>query len=79
MNGHSFQPFNYEFGERSQDINSWHYENGLIYIAASKLIKKGILIDKNSVAMTIDHIYATVDIDDERDFKWAEFLIQKGL
>ena len=54
-----------------------YYENGLLYIATVSLVKSGVLMDENSIAMPIDHPYATVDIDDEMDWQWAEFLIQK--
>jgi len=72
-----FQPHTYQFGQRSQDLDPLYYENGLLYIAATSLAKSGVLIDENSIAMPIDHPYATVDIDAEPDWQWAEFLIQK--
>ena len=72
-----FQPCAYQFGQRSQDLDSLYYENGLLYIATVSLVKSGVLMDENSIAMPIDHPYATIDIDDEMDWQWAEFLIQK--
>ena len=72
-----FQPYAYQFGQRSQDLDSLYYENGLLYIATVSLVKSGVLMDENSIAMPIDHPYATIDIDDEMDWQWAEFLIQK--
>ena len=77
INRNRFQPYTYQFGQRSQDLDPLYYENGLLYIATVSLVKSGVLMDENSIAMLIDHPYATVDIDDETDWKWAEFLIQK--
>ena len=77
INCNRFQPYTYQFGQRSQDLDPLYYENGLLYIATVSLVKSGVLMDKNSLAMPIDHPYATVDIDDEMDWQWAEFLIQK--
>ncbi|MBL6876012.1 MAG: acylneuraminate cytidylyltransferase family protein [Chitinophagales bacterium] len=77
IKGNHFRPHTYQFGQRSQDLEPLYYENGLLYIAAASLAKSGVLMDENSIAMPIDHPYATVDIDDETDWQWAEFLIQK--
>jgi CMP-N-acetylneuraminic acid synthetase len=77
INCNRFQPYTYRFGQRSQDLDPLYYENGLLYIATVSLVKSGVLMDENSIAMPIDHPYATVDIDDEMDWQWAEFLIQK--
>lgn len=77
LKGNHFQPYTYQFGQRSQDLDPLYYENGLLYITASELLKEGVLMDDNSIAMPINHPYATVDIDNEIDWQWAEFLIQK--
>tara|TARA_B110000467_G_C18292063_1_gene465480 strand:+ start:832 stop:1500 length:669 start_codon:yes stop_codon:yes gene_type:complete len=77
INCNRFQPYTYQFGQRSQDLDPLYYENGLLYIATVSLVKSGVLMDENSIAMPIDHPYATVDIDDEMDWQWAEFLMQK--
>lgn len=42
VNG-TFMPFNYEIGQRSQDLEPLFFENGLLYIAKSKLILEGKL------------------------------------
>jgi len=71
-----FKPYTYTFGQRSQDLESLYYENGLLYICSYELAKEGKLIGNEPSAMVVDHPFASVDIDTELDWKWAE-LIQK--
>lgn len=79
INNGVFMPTSYNFGERSQDLSPLYYENGLIYISSTSLIKKGILMNESSVPMIVNHTYSSVDIDTELDWNWAEFLIQQNL
>ena len=79
INNGVFMPTSYNFGERSQDLSPLYYENGLIYISSTSLIKKGILMNERSVPMIVNHTYSSVDIDTELDWNWAEFLIQQNL
>jgi len=72
-----FHPMNYEFGQRSQDIEPLYYENGLLYIAKSEMLEKGKLMDKKSYPFFIDHPFADVDIDEKKDFEYAEYLFKK--
>lgn len=72
-----FLPFNYKIGQRSQDLEPLYYENGLLYIIKSSLIKEGILIDENAFPHEIDSIFAQVDIDTQEDFDFAEYLYKK--
>lgn len=72
-----FLPFNYKIGQRSQDLEPLYYENGLLYIIKSSLIKEGVLIDKNAFPYEIDSIFARVDIDTQEDFDFAEYLYKK--
>lgn len=71
----NFIPWNYCFGQRSQDISPLYYENGLIYISHFSLIDEGKIINDNPLPFIIDHPYAQVDIDTIDDFKYAESLI----
>lgn len=73
----NFIPFNYEVGQRSQDLEPLFFENGLLYIAKAALIRKGILISENSFPFEVDHIFAKVDIDTQDDLEYAEYLIKK--
>ena len=70
----TFKPYTYEFGQRSQDLEPLYYENGLLYLCKYELAKNGKLISKNPTAMIIDHPFASVDIDTELDWKWAELI-----
>lgn len=71
-----FTPTSYHFGQRSQDLAPLYFENGLIYISSYDLILKGSILSDNPIAMKIDHPFATVDIDTELDFQWAEFILK---
>lgn len=72
-----FVPFNYQIGQRSQDLEPLYYENGLLYISSASLIKQGIIMSQNGFPMMIEHPFAQVDIDTQDDFDYAQFLIQK--
>lgn len=71
-----FIPWNYKFGQRSQDLEPLFYENGLIYISSKKLISQGIISDEHAYPYVLDHPYAMIDIDTLDDFKKAEDLIK---
>lgn len=79
-----FIPFNYKIGQRSQDLEPLFYENGLLYISKAKLIlpldcarDDSKIISENAYPFIIEHIFASVDIDTEDDFEYAEYLFQK--
>jgi CMP-N-acetylneuraminic acid synthetase len=72
-----FKPLTYAYGQRSQDLKANYYENGLLYIASVEQLKKGVLLNEASMAVVVDHPYATVDIDDQQDWDWAEFLLSR--
>ncbi|MDQ6472088.1 acylneuraminate cytidylyltransferase family protein [Flavobacterium sp. LHD-80] len=74
-----FIPFNYKVGQRSQDLEPIFYENGLLYITKSKLIFDDIIISENAFPFEINHIFASVDIDTQEDFEYAEYLFQKHI
>lgn len=72
-----FCPWNYEFGQRSQDLEPLYYENGLLYISAKKLIQNGEIIGDNMFPMIVDHIYGQIDIDTRNDMDYAEYILKK--
>lgn len=72
-----FIPFNYTIGQRSQDLEPLFFENGLLYITKTKLIKDNIIISENAFPFEVNHIFANVDIDTQEDFDYAEYLYQK--
>ena len=73
----TFVPFNYEIGQRSQDLEPLYFENGLLYISKAKLILEGKIISENAFPFEVDSIFANVDIDTKEDMDYAEYLFNK--
>jgi CMP-N-acetylneuraminic acid synthetase len=73
-----FQPFNYTIGQRSQDLESLFFENGLLYITKASLILKDIIVSENVFPFEVNHIFANVDIDTLEALEYAEYLYQKN-
>ena len=73
-----FIPFNYEIGQRSQDLKSLYFENGLLYITKAALILENRIISEKAFPYLVNHIFAQVDIDTQEDFYYAAFLIEKS-
>lgn len=73
-----FTPFNYEIGQRSQDLQPLFFENGLLYITNTKLIQNDIIISKDAFPFEVNHIFANVDIDTSDDFNYAEYVMKKS-
>lgn len=74
-----FIPFNYEIGQRSQDLEPLYFENGLLYISKASLILDDNIICKNAYPMIVNHVFADVDIDTQEDFEYAEYLYNKHI
>lgn len=72
-----FSPFNYNIGQRSQDLEPLYFENGLLYITKAKAILDGKIITENAFPFVVNHIFANVDIDTQEDFDYAEYLLLK--
>lgn len=72
-----FIPFNYEPGQRSQDLEPLYFENGLLYICKSELIFNDTIISEEAYPMLIDHPFGSVDIDTLEDFDYAVYLHKK--
>lgn len=70
-----FVPFNYELGQRSQDLEPLYFENGLLYISKTSLILNNKIFSENGFPFEINHPFANVDIDTKEDFEYANFLI----
>lgn len=77
IENNKFSPWNYYFGQRSQDMEPLYYENGLLYISSKQLILNGRIMGDNMYPMVINHIYGTVDIDTPEDLLYAEY-VAKG-
>jgi CMP-N-acetylneuraminic acid synthetase len=74
-----FIPYNYEIGQRSQDLDPLYFENGLLYITKAALVFNDIIISENAFPFEIDHIFANVDIDTQDDFDYAQYLYHKHI
>jgi len=73
-----FVAFNYEIGQRSQDLEPLFFENGLLYISKSKLLLEGKIMSEKAVPYIVNHVFANVDIDTKEDFEYAEYLLNKN-
>ena len=67
-----FQPGNYSFGQRSQDLQADYYENGLLYISSRSLILEGQITGSDNQALIVDHPFGQIDIDYPEDLQIAE-------
>lgn len=72
-----FQPWNYHYGQRSQDLEPLYYENGLLYISSKDLLMQGKIVSENMYPMVVDHIFGEVDIDTREDMEYAEFIAKR--
>lgn len=66
-----FVPYNYTFGQRSQDIESLYTENGLLYITKASKIRDGIILAQHNKMLVVHDELPIIDIDTEADFKNA--------
>lgn len=78
INNGNFQPKNYKFGQRFQDMEQLYFENGLLYISKSDLIKEGKIIGENNYPFIVNHPFSEVDVDTQEDFEYAEYLFKKS-
>ena len=72
-----FQPFNYNFGQRSQDLAPLYFENGLLYITKRELVMQEKIISESAYPFEVEHAFANVDIDTLADFDYACYLFEK--
>jgi len=72
-----FVPFNYKIGQRSQDLESLYFENGLLYITKASLILEDKILGENNFPFIVEHPFAHVDIDTLEDFEYAEYLMNR--
>ena len=77
ITNHKFMPYNYEVGQRSQDLEPLYYENGLLYITKASIILQNEIITKDAFPLEVNHPFANVDIDTQEDFDYAEYLVGK--
>lgn len=72
-----FVPYNYELGQRSQDLEPLYFENGLLYVLQSDLIRQGKIVGEHSFPFVVDNPFSEVDIDTQADFDYAAYLMSK--
>ena len=72
-----FLPWNYYYGQRSQDLDPLYYENGLLYISSKDLLLQGKIVSENVYPMIVDHIFGEVDIDTREDMAYAEYIAKQ--
>ncbi len=70
----NFVPFNYQIGQRSQDLEPLYYENGLLYLMKSDLLLQEKIMGNRAFPFIVDHPFASVDIDTQSDFDLATCL-----
>ena len=72
-----FVPWNYHFGQRSQDLDPLYYENGLLYISSKELLLQEIIEGPTAYPLVVTHPFGDVDIDTEEDFRYAEYMLNQ--
>lgn len=72
-----FVPWNYKFGQRSQDLEPLYYENGLLYITKKDLLLQEIIEGPTAYPLVVNHPFGEVDIDTFQDFKYAEYMLNQ--
>lgn len=72
-----YVPWNYKFGQRSQDLEPLYYENGLLYITKKELLLQEIIEGPTAYPLVVDHPFGEVDIDTIQDFHYAEFMLNQ--
>lgn len=77
ISNNQFVPYNYEIGQRSQDLEPLYFENGLLYITKTSLIRENIIISQDAFPLEVGHPFAGVDIDTQEDFDYALYLYHK--
>ena len=71
-----FVPWNYRFGQRSQDLEPLYYENGLLYIIRKDLLLQGRIFGDTMYPLVVEHPFGEVDIDTKEDMAYAEYMLK---
>lgn len=72
-----FIPWNFTFGQRSQDMEPLYFENGLLYISHRELILKGCIRGESLYSLIADHPFGYLDIDTQEDFEMIAYYSHK--
>ena len=68
-----FVPWNFVFGQRSQDMEPLYFEDGLLYISHRDLILNGRIRGDSLYSLIVDHPFGSLDIDTREDFDLVEY------
>lgn len=79
IENNQFIPFNYEIGQRSQDLVPLYFENGSLYITKAALILEDVIISESAYPLEVNSIFTHVDIDTQENLDYAEYLYQKHI
>lgn len=74
INNNQFIPWNYQFGQRSQDLEPLYYENGLMYITEKDTLMQGKIFGDSMYSLPVNHIFGKVDVDTREDMDYAEYI-----
>lgn len=74
----TFIPYNYKPGQRSQDLEPLFFENGLLYITKVEHILNHKIITEDAFPMEVNHPFASIDIDTQEDFDYANYILKKS-
>lgn len=77
IKNNQFLPYNYQIGQRSQDLEPLYFENGLLYISKASLLLNEIIISEKAFPFEVNSILSNVDIDTQDDLEYAEYLLMK--
>ena len=72
-----FVPWNFVFGQRSQDMETLYFENGLLYISHRDLILDNRIRGDSLYSQIVDHPFGSLDIDTREDFEQVEYYYAK--
>lgn len=72
-----FIPWNFVFGQRSQDMEPLYFENGLLYISHRELILKSLIRGESLYSLIVDHPFGYLDIDTQEDFEMIAYYSHK--
>lgn len=68
-----FLPWNFTFGQRSQDMEPLYFENGLLYASHRDLIVSGHIRGNSLYSLVVEHPFGHLDIDTKEDFELIEY------
>lgn len=68
-----FVPWNFVFGQRSQDMEPLYFENGLLYISSKEIILNGRIRGDSLYSLIVDHPFGFLDVDTLEDLEIVKY------